>query len=131
MKKHLIFVFVFSIIIKRCDKQQVFLSIWRCRLDGRGRTTGNRVGVRSLSRVRISSSPPQNLGTLFQGFFVLYNKKYRSFSAPVFYFLKKRFFVFGKKFVVDFKKINFMHDSIDYNCISAACGIKSCKSAKF
>ena len=34
------------------------LNIWRSRLVGRGRTTGNRVTVKSGSRVRISPSPP-------------------------------------------------------------------------
>ena len=34
-------------------------NVWRSRLVGRGRTTGNRVTVKSGSRVRISPSPPK------------------------------------------------------------------------
>ena len=34
---------------------------WRSRLVGRGRTTGNRVGLKRVSRVRISASPPKHL----------------------------------------------------------------------
>ena len=37
----------------------VLITTWRCRLVGRGRTTGNRVTVKSGSRVRISPSPPK------------------------------------------------------------------------
>ena len=40
------------------------LNIWRSRLVGRGRTTGNRVTVKSGSRVRISPSPPKNKGCI-------------------------------------------------------------------
>ncbi len=41
--------------------------IWRCRLAGRGRTTGNRVTVKSGSRVRISPSPPEKKHLLSTG----------------------------------------------------------------
>ena len=42
---------------------------WRSRLVGRGRTTGNRVGLKRVSRVRISASPPKHL--IFIGCFFL------------------------------------------------------------
>ena len=44
-------------------------NIWRSRLVGRGRTTGNRVTVKSGSRVRISPSPPVKKDTHRVSFF--------------------------------------------------------------
>ena len=44
---------------------------WRSRLVGRGRTTGNRVGLKRVSRVRISASPPKHL--IFIGCFFLFS----------------------------------------------------------
>ena len=55
LKNSLHFLFKWYIIIWRQVRPLYF---WRCRLVGRGRATGNRVGAKSVSRVRISPSPP-------------------------------------------------------------------------
>ena len=46
----------------RADKLIAYFleQTWRCRVVGRARTIGNRVRVKSSSRVRISPSPPKN-----------------------------------------------------------------------
>ena len=60
----------------------VLITTWRCRLVGRGRTTGNRVTVKSGSRVRISPSPPKKTPQKCGVFLCSYG--FSAFSAFVF-----------------------------------------------
>ena len=54
----------------KADKlTDLFRAIRSCRVVGRARTIGNRVGVKSSSRVRISPTPPKKQATL-SGWFV-------------------------------------------------------------
>ena len=46
-------------LVPGVQREKKRICLWRSRLVGRGRTTGNRVGVKSVSRVRIPPSPPK------------------------------------------------------------------------
>ncbi len=54
--------------------------MWRSRVAGRARTIGNRVGVKSVSRVRIPPSPPK-LKPPVKAVFALADFKWKGFEA--------------------------------------------------
>ena len=69
----------------KADKlTDTFRAIRSCRVVGRARTIGNRVGVKSSSRVRISPTPPKRKSLPLAGSFFLPLERFESSSkAPV------------------------------------------------
>ena len=69
----------------KADKlTDAFRAIRRCRVVGRARTIGNRVGVKSSSRVRISPSPPQFVRKL------VLSASFRTFFITIWLVLRKK-----------------------------------------